>query len=92
MKFNPHTNRLFTEHGTLIKKLYCPYQQNWSNLDQTNDPTSRQCEICQHPIIDTSHKTGDQLLAIVTSNPHACLKVDLEQTNIIMIHEDEIYE
>jgi hypothetical protein len=88
MKFNPHTNRLFTDNGTLIKLLHCPFRQNWTNLNQTNDPASRQCQICQHPIIDTSHKTDQQLLAIVKSNPHACLKVDLEQDNIIMIHQD----
>lgn len=73
----------------LIKGLHCPYLQSWVNLDQAKDPTSRQCKICLHPVIDTSQKTEDQILAIVKSNPHACLKVDLEQNNIIIIHKDE---
>ena len=92
MKFNPHTNRLFADNGILIKNLHCPFRQNWSNLDETNDPAIRQCGICQHPIIDTAFKTDDQLLALLKINPDSCLNVDLQQNNVLMIHQDEAYE
>lgn len=89
MRFNPHTNRLFTDDGRLIKRLHCPFRLDWSKLGPTDDPASRRCGICQHAVTDTAHRTEAELLALMAENPQACLKVDLYQDNLSLTYRDE---
>jgi len=89
MKFNPHTNRLFTDDGRLIKRLHCPFRLDWSKLGPTDDPAARRCDICQHAVTDTAHRTEAELLALMAENPHACLKVDLYQDNLTITYHNE---
>ena len=89
MKFNPHTQRLFTDDGRLIKQLHCPFHLDWSKLGPTDDPAARHCGICQHSVADTARFTDDELLALMADNPNACLKVDLYQDNLTLTYRDE---
>ena len=89
MKFNPHTNRLFTDDGRLIKRLHCPFRLDWSKLGPTDDPTARRCDICQHAVTDTAYRSEEELLALMTENPKACLKVDLYQDNLTLTYRNE---
>lgn len=89
MKFNPHTNRLFTDNGCLIKRLHCPFRLDWSKLGPTDDPNARHCGICQNAVTDTAHRTEQELVEIMTENPHACLKVDLYQDNLTLTYRDD---
>jgi hypothetical protein len=52
MKFNPRTQRLFTNEGRLIKRMHCPLRIDWAKLEMTSDPASRRCGICQHKVSD----------------------------------------
>jgi hypothetical protein len=87
MKFNPHTNQLFTDDGHLIKRLHCPFRLDWSKLGPTDDPSARNCHICQHAVTDTAQRTEDELLALMSANPKACLKVDLSQDNLTLTYQ-----
>ena len=58
MKFNPHTNHLFTDDGRLIKRLHCPFRLDWNKLGPTDDPGARNCDICQHAVTDTAQFEG----------------------------------
>lgn len=89
MKFNPHTNKLFTDDGRLIKKLHCPFRLDWNKLGPSDDPAARRCDICQHAVTDTARLTEDDLLTLMKDNPKACLKVDLYQDNLTLTHRDE---
>jgi hypothetical protein len=81
MKFNPLTKKLYSNKGEFIKKLQCSYKINWNNLERQND-TTRICSNCNHPIIDTSMHSDEELLALVNSNSETCLKIDLNQENL----------
>ena len=84
MLFKPTTQELFANDGRLIKRLSCPFKLDWNKLKPTDDPAARSCEICQHQVTDTALRTEEELLALVKDNPHACLKVDLNQDNLIV--------
>ena len=87
MKFNPHTNRLFTDDGLLIKRLHCPFRLDWRKLEPTDDPAARRCDICQHTVTDTAHRTEAELLALMAENTKTCLKVDLYQDNLTLTYQ-----
>ena len=81
MKFNPFTNNLYTDKGEFIKKLTCPFRMNWSELHPIKEGV-RNCNQCNHSIIDTAILKDYELLEMVRTNPNTCLKVDLNQNNL----------
>ena len=81
MKFNPLTNTLYTDKDEFIKKLACPFQMNWSELQPIHEGV-RNCKQCNHSIIDTAIIQDHELLEMVKTNPNTCLKVDLNQNNL----------
>lgn len=81
MKFNPITKELRTDTGEFIKKLGCPYKMTWSELEPIQEGV-RNCNQCNHSVIDSALFDGQKLLAIVQENPDTCLKVDLMQSNL----------
>lgn len=89
MKFNPNTQRLFTDDGRLIKRLHCPFRLEWRKLKSSPDPSARCCDICHHAVTDTAYLSEEDLLALMAGNPRACLKVDLHQDNLILTYRDE---
>ena len=84
MKFDPIKKEVYTDTGKLIKKMNCPYQMNWDNLELTNS-NSRKCEICNQLIVNTELFSDIELLEMVNGNPETCLKIDLNQKNIKII-------
>ena len=84
MNFNPITKELYASSGQLIKKMKCPYNVNWDNLEVTNI-ASRKCSVCEHSITDTQFLSDDELLQLVNKQPDTCLKIDLNQHNIKII-------
>jgi hypothetical protein len=87
MKFNPITNHLFTDDGALIKELHCPLNTQWDCVDQSSQVNRRDCDGCRRPIYDTAFFQDQDLLQLMEHNPQTCLKVDLNQNNIIVIYE-----
>ncbi len=86
MKINPITKELFTDEGTMIKRLHCPYNVRWDALESIhNIDTVKKCSICNHEILDTASLNDADIYRIVTNNPNTCLKVDLNQYNIRII-------
>ncbi len=81
MKFNPLNMELYTDEGTLIKKMHCPYRMQWEDLEET-DASVRKCTRCSHSIVDTAHLTDQALLEMIQNNPDTCLKIDLLQPNL----------
>ena len=88
MKFNPNTNTLFTNEGALIKKLHCPLQARWDDMHQSSDFRIRKCDGCRREVYDTALFKDPDLLRIVEKDPQTCLKVDLNQNNLIVSYEE----
>ena len=85
MQFNPYTNTLYTNNGQVIKKLQCPYAIQWKDCEKSKDFQKRMCQKCKTPILDTQFYSDSELLKKSRSQSRLCLKVDMNQENI-MIH------
>jgi hypothetical protein len=86
MKFNPITKEVFTDSGHLLKQLNCPLKICWDELIViVNSESARQCSNCKHPILDTSKFSDDYLLDSMRQNSDTCLRINLNQENLILI-------
>lgn len=89
MKFNPITSQLFTDKGLLIKKIECPFKVKWNDLEKnksTND--FRTCNNCDNVVLDTKYLSDLDLLNKIKENENTCFKVNLNQDNLKIIHND----
>lgn len=88
MKLNPIAKRLYTDEGVLIKQLHCPYRMAWDALVPMGEAAVRRCQKCERPIADTAGMTDEAVLAILRTDPSACLKVSLDQANVRVVYHD----
>ena len=87
MKFNPLTKILYTDDNKLIKKMYCPCPSlKWDALSSTKDSMHKFCDICESSVVETKDLSDESLLAMLNENPNTCLKVDLNQENLRIVH------
>ena len=82
--FNPTNNTLYDKNKTVHKKLECKFESQLPIETQKEFPLSNQCTICKIEVIDTSKISGSELVELININPNACLKIDINQTNIIV--------
>lgn len=83
MKLNLITMDIHTDKGEYIKTLDCPFKINWDSLEVVNSDI-RKCTNCDHVIIDTKDLTDNDLLQLVRQNPDTCIKIDLNQKNLLV--------
>ena len=81
MKLNLETKELFTDDGLFLKSLHCPRNIKFSQLTKSKD-NKFCCTTCNETIIPTAGMEEDELLKILKTNPHQCLKVNLNQSNL----------
>jgi hypothetical protein len=86
MKYNPITQQLFNNDGTFLKQLHCPFSKQWEELSPTLALKGKMCDHCQSAVYDTSLLTDEELLSVLQSNEHTCLKVDLNQKNLTITY------
>lgn len=85
MKFDPATQRLFTDAGELIKVLHCPLRMRWEQLAARDGSPHRTCAECGHQVLDTAVMTDAEALARVRAEPSACLCVSANQKNVTLV-------
>lgn len=88
MKFNPITNKLFSNNGRFIKQLHCPYKVEWDTLEGNSENSNRSCGICEREIIDTNHLNDSEILSFILNNPNTCLKLNFNQVNLEIVYKD----
>lgn len=81
MKFDPITNELYTDQGQFVKRLYCPFKVERSDMEKTS-LIARKCSICKHDIIDTAFLSDEDLLKTVETNKNTCFKLNFNQNNL----------
>jgi hypothetical protein len=86
MKFNPTTKQVFTNSGELIKKLDCPFRMDWEGMEKASDH-HRSCTVCGRAVLDTEKFSDAELLARVKEDPQTCLKIGLNQENVILVSD-----
>lgn len=88
MIFNSLTNKLFTDKGECIKQMYCQFKLNWDErIELKKNPGKRKCEYCDCLIMDTASMNDESLLTLIKQHPDSCLKIDLNQGNLINTHK-----
>ncbi|QXV66100.1 hypothetical protein INP83_03115 [Mucilaginibacter sp. 21P] len=88
MKFNPLTNELFTDDGSLLKTLHCPLSVYWDDMKQVTS-LYKDCSHCSKRVYDTSMYKDDEITMLIKTDPYACFKIDLNQTNLTMTYSNE---
>jgi hypothetical protein len=89
MMFNPLTKELYTNSGEFIKQLQCPINMRVDGLKQITSFISS-CSICMNQVLDSSKFMDDEMLSILMDNDKTCLKIDLNQENIIVTTKSEL--
>jgi hypothetical protein len=84
MQFDPITKYVYSDNGTFLKKMYCPYNVNWMELDSSNS-SYRKCSKCDHSIVDSKYLDDMDLVRLIENNPNTCLRIDLNQENIKIV-------
>lgn len=85
LEFDPIHRTLRDAYGRVLKKLGCPLNKTWNSLS-SNDATARtrQCDNCEKSVTDTALLTYEQVVTAVQHDPNLCLRVRLDQDNIIV--------
>lgn len=81
MQIDVKSGRLFTDSGRFLKKLHCPRQKTWDSLHPAASPGTRHCADCSNAVHYTAAMTDQDLVELLKTNPHACLKVTFTQAN-----------
>lgn len=90
MKVDLITKRLYTDGGELIKQLHCPYRVAWKDMKPAmENARARSCAQCEHVVLDTALYTETELVKQLEQDPNTCLKINMEQKNIRIIHHAE---
>ena len=85
MKINPSSKEIFTDTGEFIKRLHCPIHVKWTAMKK-NGMDTRICFECNKTIHDTASLNDTDLVRLINNDPQACLRVNLNQENIKIIH------
>ena len=85
MKINPSTKEIFTDAGTFIKRLHCPINLKWKAMKKM-EVDRRICFECNKTIHDTASLNDTDLVRLINNDPQACLRVNLNQDNVKIIH------
>jgi hypothetical protein len=84
MIFDISTKTLFSSDGKILKKLSCPKDIVWNELEKTSLKT-RNCRICQTEVLDTAYLSENQIIQLLATNPNSCIRINIDQTNIKFI-------
>ena len=85
LEFDPIHSILRDMHGHVLKKLVCPINKTWSGLTENSATASmRHCDNCEKSVTDTALLTYEQVVDAVRQDPNVCLRVRLDQDNIIV--------
>ena len=87
MLFDPIKRKLFTSDGVLLKKLECPFDFTWDELESTHIKY-RNCKTCKTQVLDTSQFEEHEIIAFLQKDPATCIKVNLDQPNILITTDD----
>ena len=85
MKINPSTKEIFTDSGEFVKRLHCPIHVKWKKIKKTEVDTII-CFERNKTIHDTASLNDTDLVRLINNDPQACLRVNLNQENIKIIH------
>lgn len=82
--FNPTNNTLYDKNKTVLKKLECKFESRLPIETHKEFLLNNRCPMCKIKVIDTSKISESKLVELININSNACLKIDINQTNIIV--------
>ena len=85
LELDPIHHTLRDMHGRVLKRLVCPINTTWNGLTaSTATGHTRHCDHCEKSVTDTAMLTYEQVVDAVEQDPSVCLRVRLDQDNIIV--------
>ena len=87
LHFNPVSGQLFTEDGRFLKTLSCPVSRGRRELAPDANGPDLRCASCQKTVLDTATRPAAEIVRLVESDSGVCLRVDLDQPNIRVVHK-----
>lgn len=88
LQFSIHTKNLYDGSGKLLKKLACPENKQWNELEAVHEH-KRHCDQCSRIVTDTSSLTSENLEKLLKEEQGACLKINATQDNIHLLSHAE---
>lgn len=86
LHFNPRSGQLFTEEGRFLKTLSCPVSRGRRELAPEANGIDLRCASCQRTVHDTAARPAADIVRLVEADSGVCLRVDLDQPNIRVVH------
>lgn len=83
MLFKQANGNLFTAAGVFIKNVHCPKGSAAFGLLGFNRQGLLSCRGCSRQIHDVRHKAEAEVVALVQTDPKACLLLDRRRLNLI---------
>ena len=82
--FNPLDNTLLDSNKNVLKKLECIFESIITEETHKESRKKNRCLLCKKNVINTSIIPENELLELIHNNPLTCLKIDINQQNIIL--------
>lgn len=67
---------IYTENGEWLKKIDCPKSARLEDMQVVSDETFK-CSLCDHVIHDTDFMSENDIVALLRTDPQACLKISI---------------
>ena len=67
---------IYDGNGTLLKTLGCPKKASLGDLYRLSE-IQMECKLCSKPVFDTSAMNEVSIVELLTSNPEACIKINM---------------
>jgi hypothetical protein len=82
--FNPLNNTLLDRNKNVLKKLECIFESILKEETYKESKGINPCIMCKNNVINTSIIHENELFELIQNNPNTCLKIDINQINIII--------
>lgn len=67
---------IYAENGKWLKKIDCPKSARLEDMQVVSDETFK-CSLCDHVIHDTDFMSKNDIVALLRTDPEACLKISI---------------
>ncbi len=79
MKYKVETKELFTFQGILLKKMQCPVEVKWEEMQPGKNDLEKICTQCNKMVLDIDTLSEEEVSFLLSKNPDICLKINVKK-------------
>ncbi len=79
MKYKIDTKELYTDNGVFVKKMHCPREVDWDNIQPGKNDLERRCNHCNKSVLNADFLSDDEVLFLLNKRPETCLKINAKK-------------